>query len=87
MRGSTSKVVKKDTAYYTVAGSSISDDFTGQRSCKFSVTAQNVVDTATFKYYSTKSNNSLIKTQIEIIGNNTNSSLLIPVTINNNIIS
>lgn len=87
LTGATSKVVKKDTAYYTIASSAINDDFTGQRSCKFSITSQGVVDTATFKYFSTKSNNSVIKTQIQIIGNNTNSSLLIPVTINNNIIS
>lgn len=85
LTGSNSKVVKNETAYYTVAGSSISEDFTGQRSCRFTVTSRDVVDAATFKYYSTKSNNSLIKTQIEIIGNNTNSSLLIPVTIQNNI--
>tara|TARA_Y100000114_G_C11738344_1_gene317525 strand:- start:19 stop:759 length:741 start_codon:yes stop_codon:yes gene_type:complete len=87
LTGSTAKVVKNDTAYYVVSSSAITDDFTGQRACRFSVTAQNVVDTSTFKYYSTKSNNSIIKTQIEIIGNNTNSSLLVPVTITNNIVS
>ena len=87
LTGANSKVVKKDTAYYTISSSAISDNFTGQRSCKFTITAQNVVDTATFKYFSTKSNNSIIKTQIKIIGNNTNAELLVPVTINNNIIT
>ena len=31
--------------------------------------------------------NSIIKTQIKIIGNNTNSEILVPVTINNNIVT
>ncbi len=87
LTGANSKVVKKDTAYYTVSSNAISDDFSGQRACKFTITAQNVVDTSTFKYFSTKSNNSIIKTQIKIIGNNTNAELLVPVTINNNIIT
>lgn len=87
VKGAIDKTVKKDTAYYTVASSAITEDFVGQRSCTFAVTAQGVVNTATFKFYSTKTNNSLIKTQIEIIGNNTNSTLIIPVTINNNIVS
>ena len=87
VKGAIDKTVKKDTAYYTIASSAITEDFVGQRSCTFAVTAQGVVNTATFKFYSTKTNNSLIKTQIEIIGNNTNSTLIIPVTINNNIVS
>ena len=87
INGAISKTVKKDTAYYTIASDAITEDFVGQRSCTFTITAQGVVNTATFKYYSTKTNSSLIKTQVEVIGNNTNSTLLIPITINNNIIS
>jgi hypothetical protein len=85
--GATSQTTKGDITYYTVPSSAITEDFVGQRSCTFTVTAQGVVNTATFKYYSTKSNNSIIKTYIDVIGNNTNSELKIPVTINNNIVS
>ena len=87
MTGATSRAVRKDVAYYKVASQVLDEDFQGQQACSFTITAQNVVNASTFKYYSTKSNNSLIKTQIEVIGNNTSSSIIIPVTIQNNIIT
>tara|TARA_B100001063_G_C16733174_1_gene540468 strand:- start:909 stop:1649 length:741 start_codon:yes stop_codon:yes gene_type:complete len=87
LTGASSRAVKNDIAYYKIGAQVLDEDFQGQQVCSFTVTAQNVVNASTFKFFSTKSNNSLIKTQIEIIGNNTNSSIIIPVTIQNNIIT
>ena len=87
LTGANSRAVKKDIAYYKISGQVLDEDFQGQQVLTFTITAQNVVNASTFKYFSTKSNNSLIKTQIEIIGNNTRSSIIIPITIQNNIIT
>ena len=87
LTGASSRGVKNDIAHYKIPAQVLDEDFQGQQACKFQITAQNVVNSSTFKYFSTKSNNSLIKTEIEIIGNNTNSTIKIPVTIQNNIIT
>ena len=83
-RGLTS--VKNDIATYNVglSNSTSSSDFSGQVSAEIVISAINVTTDASFKYYSLEADRTTIRTQVEIIGNRTNSTLIIPVTITSN---
>lgn len=81
--------VVDDIAYYEV--SSLNDgeetEFVNQKFGKINVTAIGKVTSDSYKYYATSASGSernFIKTQVEIIGNSTKSSLIVPVTITSN---
>lgn len=83
--------IKDDIAYYSIAASSndAEADFNNQTFGEFTITAIGKVTSDSYKYYATSAssaadgNRDVIKTQIEIIGNNTKSSIIIPVVIYN----
>lgn len=56
-------------------------DFKGQVGAKIEISAINVTTDSSYKYYSLDSDQTTIKTQVEIVGNRTNSVLIVPVTI------
>ena len=75
-----------DIAYYRVGENTDTEEleFTNQKFAKFSVTAIGKVTSDSYKYYATSASGedrNEIKTQIEIIGDFTKSSLIIPVII------
>jgi hypothetical protein len=74
---------EKEITTYRVSASSLTDtaDFTGQVSAEFKITALGVVTDSTYNTYSKSSDRTIIKTEIQIIGNRTNSVLIVPVTI------
>ena len=84
--------IKDDIACYEI--SSTRDDaeieFSNQKFGKFSITAIGKVTSDSYKYYATTASSinngsrNFIKTQVEIIGNSTKSSLIVPVTITSN---
>lgn len=75
-----------DIAYYTVSSSNGlgEAEFDNQQFAKFIITAIGKTTLDSYKYYAFNSSSDLIKTQVEIIGNNTRSSIIIPVTITSN---
>lgn len=80
--------IKDDIAYYTIAASSndAEAEFNNQTFGEFTITAIGKVTTDSYKYYATSASGTArdeIKTQIEIIGNSTRSSILVPVIIHN----
>lgn len=76
--------VINDIAYYNINATEDGLDFIGQKKLKFSVTPIGRVTSSVYNYYATSSDQTLIKTQVEIIGNSTNSRLIVPVTITSN---
>tara|TARA_Y100000589_G_scaffold289748_1_gene292028 strand:- start:798 stop:1538 length:741 start_codon:yes stop_codon:yes gene_type:complete len=80
---SSSRSDSGDIATYTVRAEPITrtSEFTGQTVAKIEVTATGITNDSSFKYYSLASDRTSIKTQIQIIGNRTNSSLIVPITI------
>lgn len=56
-------------------------DFSGQTSASIEITALGITNDSSYKYYSLASDRTTIKTQVQIIGNRTGSSLIVPVTI------
>lgn len=83
----TSTEDKKGNFVYTIPSRSITENFTGQQAATFRITAQGVVNLSTFKKWKDSSNENIIKTTVTIRGNNTNAVKVIPVEINNNIVS
>lgn len=75
-----------DTAFYTISTDQFRTDadFTGQVYTKLNLTAIGVVTSSTYQYYATSSDSTLIRTQVEIVGNNTGATLVVPVTITSN---
>ena len=81
-----------DIAYYRVGENNDNEEveFTNQKFGKFSITAIGKVTSDSYKYYATSASGddrNEIRTQIEIIGDFTKSSLIIPVTITSNSIA
>ena len=78
--------VRDDIAYYVIPAQELNSEaeFDNQRFGQIIVTAIGKTTNDSYKYYATSSNSSEIKTQIEIIGNNSKSSLIFPVTITSN---
>lgn len=82
--------VKDDIAYYSITAfdKEAEAEFDNQKFGGFSITAIGKTTNDSYKYYaaSSSSDRSLIKTQVEIIGNSSRSSLIVPVTITSNTI-
>ncbi len=80
---------KNNVDCYTIYPNSDSnvEDFSGQVFGSFSISAIGVVTNSTYQFYATSGNSSLIKTQVQITGNNTGSTLIVPVTITSDTIS
>lgn len=78
--------IRDDIAYYVIPAQELNSEaeFDNQRFGQIVVTAIGKTTNDSYKYYATSSNSSEIKTQIEIIGNNSKSSLIFPVTITSN---
>lgn len=78
--------IRDDIAYYVIPAQELNSEaeFDNQRFGQIIVTAIGKTTNDSYKYYATSSNSSEIKTQIEIIGNNSKSSLIFPVTITSN---
>tara|TARA_Y100000592_G_scaffold82039_1_gene130348 strand:+ start:1038 stop:1775 length:738 start_codon:yes stop_codon:yes gene_type:complete len=74
---------KNDITTYGVSLTANSKDFTGQVGTEIVVTAEGITNDSSFNYYSLASDRTIIKTQIQIIGNRTNSTLIVPITITN----
>lgn len=83
----TSTEDKKGNKVYTVTSRSITENFTGQRAITFSITAKGVVNLSTYKKWKDSSDENTIKTTVTVRGNNTGAVKVIPVEINNNIVS
>lgn len=83
--GSLSGEPKGDISTYIVKNTGLSDtsEFSGQVASKISVTAIGVTNDSSFNYYSLENDRTKIKTQIQIVGNRTNSTLIVPITITN----
>lgn len=75
--------VKDDITTFNVSLKNLSSsgDFKGQVGAEIEVSAINVTTDSSYKYYSLASDQTTIKTQVEIVGNRTNSVLIVPVTI------
>ncbi len=75
--------VKDDITTYSVQATNLSSvsEFTGQVSSEIVISAIDVITDSSYKYYSLETDRTTIRTQIEVIGNRTNSILIIPVTI------
>lgn len=75
--------VKDDITTFNVGLTNLSSsgEFKGQVGAEFKISAINVTTDSSYKYYSLASDQTTIQTQIEIIGNRTNSVLIVPVTI------
>ena len=86
LTGVTPFEVVDDIAYYTVSASDGlgEAEFDNQQFAKLVITAIGKTTLDSYKYYAFNSSSDLIKTQVEIIGNNTRSSIIIPVTIKSN---
>ena len=74
---------KNDITTYGVSLTANSKEFTGQVGTEIVVTAEGITNDSSFNYYSLASDRTTIKTQIQIIGNRTNSTLIVPITITN----
>lgn len=79
---------KDDVAYYSITATDndAEAEFSNQKFGEIVVTAIGKVTSDSYKYYATTasgSNRNVIKTQVEIIGNSTQSSIIVPVTIYN----
>tara|TARA_Y100000992_G_C21234083_1_gene477034 strand:+ start:317 stop:1057 length:741 start_codon:yes stop_codon:yes gene_type:complete len=72
-----------EIATYTVSASPVerTREFIGQTSARIEVIAEGITNDSSFKYYSLASDRTSIKTQIQITGNRTNSTLIVPITI------
>jgi hypothetical protein len=77
---------KNDIATYGVASPPLtkSNEFIGQVSAEIVISAIDVTTDSSFKYYSLEADRTTIRTQVEIIGNRTNATLIVPVTITSN---
>jgi hypothetical protein len=75
------------TIYDNVSVDSKSIDFTNQVVGKINITVSGVVTDSTYKYYSTSSDSTVIKTQVEITGNQSGAKLVVPVTIKSSTVS
>lgn len=75
--------VKDDITTFNVSLKNLSStgDFKGQVGSEIGISAINVTTDSSYKYYSLASDQTTIKTQVEIVGNRTNSVLIVPVTI------
>ncbi len=78
--------VKGDIATYIVKAIPLktSGEFNGQVNCEIKITASGVVTDSSFNTYSLALSKDTIKTQIEIVGNRTNSVKIVPVEITSN---
>lgn len=78
--------VRDDITTFTVGLTNLTstNEFKGQVSSEIIISAMDVTTDSSYKYYSLASDQTTIKTQIEIIGNRTNSILIVPVTITSN---
>lgn len=76
--------IQKEITTYRVDAVGLDDtaEFTGQVSAEFKITAIGVTTDSSYKNYSTSSDSSLIRTEIQIIGNRTNAVTIVPVLIN-----
>ena len=73
--------------YENVSVTSSTLDFIGQVQGSIDITTLNVVTDSTYQYYSTSGDSSLIRTQVEIIGNTSGARLIVPVEITSNTVS
>ena len=80
---------KGDITTYAVKASQLqtSGEFNGQTSCEIALTASGIATDSSFKQYSLDQDKTTIKTQVEIIGNRTNSVKVVPVKITSNKLS
>ena len=70
------------TTYRVNAVSDVeTSDFAGQVKADFKLTASGITTDSSYKYYSTNNDRTIIRTEIQIIGNRTNSVLIVPVVI------
>jgi len=77
--------IKNDIATYNVGLSKTSsNEFNGQVSAEIVISSIDVTTDSSFKYYSLEADRTTIRTQVEIIGNRTNATLIVPVTISSN---
>lgn len=78
--------IKNDIATYNVGLTNLttSNEFNGQVSAEIVISAIDVTTDSSFKYYSLEADRTTIRTQVEIIGNRTNATLIVPVTITSN---
>ena len=81
---------KDDVAYYSVSATDndAEAEFSNQKFGEIVVTAIGKVTSDSYKYYATTASGSdrnVIKTQVEIIGNSTQSSIIVPVVIYNRV--
>lgn len=76
---------KGDITTYIVkrTGLDNTSEFNGQVASTIVVSAVGVTNDSSFNYYSLESDRTKIKTQIQITGNRTNSTLIVPITITN----
>ena len=76
--------VQKEITTYRVDAVGLDDtaDFKGQVFAEFKVTAIGVTTDSSYRNYSTNSDSSLIRTEIQIIGHRTNAVTIVPVLIN-----
>ena len=74
---------------YAVRASQLqtSGEFNGQTSCEIAMTASGIATDSSFNQYSLDQDKTTIQTQIEIIGNRTNSVKVVPVKITSNKLS
>lgn len=85
--GATGETEGEFTVYDNISVDSKSIDFTNQIVGKINITVSGVVTDSTYKYYSTTSDATVIKTQVEITGNQSGAKLIVPVTIKSNTVS
>jgi len=80
---------KGDITTYAVRASQLqtSGEFNGQTSCEIAMSASGIATDSSFKQFSLDQDKTTIKTQIEIIGNRTNSVKVVPVKITSNKLS
>ena len=89
LEGLTPDFTRGDVDFYTVVENKSDNvsDFIGQTFGSFNITAIGTVTSSTYNFYATSSSSTLIKTQVEIKGNSTMSSLIVPVTITSSTIN
>lgn len=73
-----------DIGYYSFSSTGNGTEFRNQKLLEFEITAIGRTTLSTYNFYSSSSDPSVINTQIQIIGNNTNSTIIIPVKITSN---
>lgn len=73
-----------DIGYYNLTSTGNGSEFQNQKLLEFEITAIGRTTLSTYNFFSSSSDPAVINTQIQIIGNNTNSTIIIPVKITSN---